>query len=339
MLNSNITSFSAHHKLGLKLKSIPVVELFLARKLEHPIYIFKNGIFEPVIEQGPGPTKDQINALIENSHKEVYVFYSDLDQIKSNLEAALIRINRSLSIGDPLENGTKGMKLLALNLNKVYQNPHSDNALKFQFQNAQNLSKFFIENRKGLPHFFNEMVKEKLHFTMSQPMLSSILLLGFLKSTHLFNEREIENLFLTSYFKDIGFSIIPNTKYDLKILNIRDKELFSNHSKYSFDLLESRIPLSKNYLEIIKHHHFLNDKIKNIAAGEENSKQSDEMLMGLESTLVGVFDILVAMTNDRPYRKGISLYQSLEVIKRLMADDYPQEFKALIIFIKQFFKN
>jgi HD-GYP domain-containing protein (c-di-GMP phosphodiesterase class II) len=61
--------------------------------------------------------------------------------------------------------------------------------------------------------------------------------------------------------------------------------------------------------------------------------------MGIESTLVAVFDILVAMTNDRPYRKGLSLYQSLEVIKKMMADEYPQEFKALVVFLKQFFKN
>jgi HD-GYP domain-containing protein (c-di-GMP phosphodiesterase class II) len=45
------------------------------------------------------------------------------------------------------------------------------------------------------------------------------------------------------------------------------------------------------------------------------------------------------MTNDRPYRRGQSLYQSLELIKKMMADDYPQEFKALVVFLKQFFKN
>jgi HD-GYP domain-containing protein (c-di-GMP phosphodiesterase class II) len=55
--------------------------------------------------------------------------------------------------------------------------------------------------------------------------------------------------------------------------------------------------------------------------------------------VVAVFDILVAMTSDRPYRKGMSLYQSLELIKKIMADDYPQEFKALVVFLKQFYKN
>jgi len=72
---------------------------------------------------------------------------------------------------------------------------------------------------------------------------------------------------------------------------------------------------------------------------KDKKKSEPDIIFGLESTLVSVFDILVAMTTDRPYRKGLSLFQSLELIKKMMADDYPQEFKALVIFLKQFYKN
>jgi HD-GYP domain-containing protein (c-di-GMP phosphodiesterase class II) len=170
-------------------------------------------------------------------------------------------------------------------------------------------------------------------------MLSSLLLISFLQAIHLFNEKEIENLFLTSYFKDIGFSMIPDDIYDIKSLTSRDQNLFANHANFSFDLLEGRTPLSKNYLTIIKHHHFMNEKMKEILSKDKRYKREPEVILGLESTLVAVFDILVAMTHDRPYRKGISLYQALEVIKKMMVDDYPQEFKALVIFLRQFFKN
>ena len=170
-------------------------------------------------------------------------------------------------------------------------------------------------------------------------MLSSVLLLSFLQSIHLFHDKEVENLFLASYFKDIGIAMIPGDKYDLKTLTTRDQELFANHADFSFDLLEGRIPLSKNYLTIIKHHHFLNDKMKEFLLKDKKKKKEPEIIFGIESTLVSVFDILVAMTSDRPYRKGMSLYQSLELIKKMMADDYPQEFKALVVFLKQFYKN
>lgn len=336
---ATINSFCDHHRLSLKLRAILVGELYLSRKLAHPVYIFKDGVFLPVISEGTVPSKDQINALIKNQQREVYVYREDQQEIKKNLETALIKVTRSLSVGDPLENGTKDIKLLSLNLGGLYENPHSDELLMLQFQSTQNLSKFLLENKKLQPFFFQNLTKENFHFTLAQPMLSSILLLSFLQSIHLFHEKELENLFLASYLKDIGFSMIPDLKFDQKSLSPKDQELFANHADFSFDLLDGRIPLSKNYLNIIRHHHFLNDKMKIMASRELRSNPENEMLMGLESTLVAVFDILVAMINERPYRKSQSLYQSLEVIKKMMADDYPQEFKALVVFLKQFFKN
>jgi HD-GYP domain-containing protein (c-di-GMP phosphodiesterase class II) len=338
-LATSSNSYIDQHKLSLKLRPILVGELYLARKLKHPVFIFKNGVFHPVINEGMVPTKEQINSLIKNSHREVYIYSDDVQEIKSNLESALIKITRSLSVGDPLENGTKDLKLLSLNLGGLYQNPHNDDLLMLQFQSTQNLSKFMLENKKIQPLFYQNLIRENFHFTLSQPMLSSLLLLSFIQSIHLFHDREVENLFLASYLKDIGVAMIPGDKYDLKTLTTRDQELFANHADFSFDLLEGRIPLSKNYLTIIKHHHFLNEKMKDLLQKTKKKKKDPEIIFGIESTLVSVFDILVAMTSNRPYRKGSSLYQSLELIKKMMADDYPQEFKALVVFLKQFFKN
>jgi hypothetical protein len=332
-------SYTEQHRLSLKLKPILVGELYLARKLKHPVFIFKNGFFYPVVNEGTVPTKDQITNLIKNSHKEVYIYPEDIGDIKKNLETALVKITRSLSVGDPLDNGSKHLKLLSLNLGGLYQNPHNDELLMLQFQSTQNLSKFLMENRKYQSTFFQNLIRENFHFTLAQPMLSSVLLLSFLQSIHLFHDKEVENLFLASYLKDIGISMIPGDKYDLKTLTTRDQDLFANHADFSFDLLEGRVPLSKNYLTIIKHHHFLNDKMKELLQKNKKKKGEPEIIFGIESTLVSVFDILVAMTNDRPYRKGMSLYQSLELIKKMMADEYPQEFKALVIFLRQFYKN
>lgn len=332
-------SFTEQHRLALKLRPILVGELYLTRKLKNPVFIFKNGFFYPVVNEGTVPTKEQITALLKSSHKEVYVFPEDIADIKKNLETALVKVTRSLSVGDPLENGTKDLKLLSLNLGGLYQNPHSDELLMLQFQSTQNLSKFLMENKKYQPLFFQNLVRENFHFTLSQPMLCSILLLSFLQSIHLFHDKEVENLFLASYLKDVGMSMIPVDKYDLKTLTTRDQNLFASHADFSFDLLEGRVPLSKNYLTIIKHHHFMNDKMKELLQKEKKKKTEPEIIFGIESTLVSVFDILVAMTNDRPYRKGMTLYQSLELIKKMMADEYPQEFKALVIFLKQFYKN
>lgn len=331
-------SYSVQHRLALKLRSILVGELHLVKKLKHPVYIFKDGLFHAVIEEGSIPSKDVINTLIRNSHREVYVYNEDIAAIKKNLESALIKITRSLSVGDPLENGNKDLKLLTLNLEGLYQNPHNDEVLMLQFQSSQNLSKFLMENRKFQPQFFHNLQKENFHFTLSQPLLSSMMLLSFLQAIHLFHDKEIENLFLASYLKDIGFSMIPDDKFDLKSLSDKEKNLFASHADFSFDLLEGRVPLSKNYLTIIKHHHFLNHKMKDLVS-KERVMREPEVILGIESTLIAVFDILIAMTQDRPYRKSVSIFHSLELIKKMMADDYPQEFRALVIFLKQFYRN
>lgn len=335
---SSISSYVEHHKLSLKLRPILVGELHLAKKLTKPAYIFRHGLFIPVINEGSVPSRDIINTLIRNSFLEVFVYEEDLSQIKKNLETALIKITRSLSVGDPIENGTKDIKLLSLNLGGLYKNPHNDELLMLQFQSSQNLSKFLMENKRLHPQFFESLQNENFHFTLAQPMLSSLMLLSFLQAIHLFHDKEVENLFLASYLKDIGISMIPDSKYDLKSLSDRDKDMFASHADYSFDLLEGRVPLSKNYLTIVKNHHFLNNKIKELAIKRRPAKDQ-EMIMGIESTLVAVFDIIVAMTSDRPFRKSRSMYQTLEVVKKLMSDDYPQEFRALVVFLKQFYKN
>ncbi len=194
-----------------------------------------------------------------------------------------------------------------------------------------------MRNKKLQPQFYESLQNENFHFTLAQPMLSSLMLLSFLQSIHLFHDKEVENLFLSSYLKDIGISMIPDSKYDLKTLSDRDKDMFASHADYSYDLLEGRVPLSKNYLTIVRNHHFLNHKIKDLALKRKSSEP--ETIVGLESTLVAVFDIIVAMTSKRPFRSERSMYQTLEVVKKIMADDYPQEFRALVVFLKQFYRN
>lgn len=51
MALTTISSYSDQHKLALKLKPILVGELYLARKLQHPVYIHKDGVFFPVIPE------------------------------------------------------------------------------------------------------------------------------------------------------------------------------------------------------------------------------------------------------------------------------------------------
>ncbi|MBY0517355.1 MAG: hypothetical protein K2P81_10625 [Bacteriovoracaceae bacterium] len=337
-MNGAISTPLEHHRLGLKLQPIIIGQLYLTGKLKAPVYLWQEGLFQEIFHTGEVPNKDKIKGLISNQVREVFMHIEDIKSVQEQLESALIKVTRSLSVGDPRENGSRALKLMALNLDSLYQNPHDDELLMKQFQSMQNMGKFLMENKKLQSNFFSDLGKENFHFTILQPMMSSILLLGFLQSTHMFHEREIETLFLTSYLKDIGIGIIPEDKYDVKGLTIDDQKLFAHHAEFSHEILDGRVPLTKNQLSIIKHHHFLNDRLKRILS-KDTRKTEEMMAFGIESTLVAVADMLVAMTSTRPYRQGLSVYQSLELVRKMIAEEYPQEFRALVVYLKQFFRS
>ena len=161
------------------------------------------------------------------------------------------------------------------------------------------------------------------------------MLLSFIQSLKLFNDKEIEGLFLTSYFKDIGMSFIPREKFELANLNEFDQDLFAKHADNSMLILEGRVPLNNSQLNLIKNHHFLNFKIQNLI-NSQKIPEDDTYLTGVESMLVSALDILIAMTSERPYRKPMSSFKALELLKRVISDDYPQEYRALVVFLKKF---
>lgn len=337
-MTSAISTPLEQHQLVLKLRPLLTGQLFLASKLESPVYIWSGGLFSPVFRSGEVPNKDRIKQLLVDQIKEVYLYPVDARAISEQLEQSLIKVTRSLSVGDPKENGSRALKLISMNMDSLYQNPHDDELLMKQFQSSQNMAKFLMENKKIIPLFFKDMGQENFHFTILQPMMSSMLLLGFLQSIHLFHEREIETLFLTSLMKDIGLGLIPEEKYDIKGLTHDEQILFAHHAQFSYDILDGRVPLTKNQLSIIKHHHFLNDRLKRILNREKPRSGDDAMMFGVESTMVAVADIIVAMTSHRPYRQGLSTYQSLELIRKMIGDEYPQEFRALVVFLKNFLR-
>ncbi len=334
-----LTTPLEQHRLALKLRPLLTGELYLVGKLRRAVYVWTDGLFQQVIGADQVPSKERIRQLVREQVREVFVHPEDIENVREQLEIALIKVTRALSIGDPRENGHRAMKLMALNLTGLYQNPHDDELLMRQFQSTQNMAKFLMENRKLQASFFQDIAQENFHFTILQPMLSSILLLGFLQTTHMFHEREIETLYLTSYMKDVGIGLIPEDKYDNKGLTLDDQKLFAHHAEFSHDILDGRVPLTKNQLTIIKHHHFLNDRLKRILNPSTSRGEEQGMAFGLESTLVAVADIIVAMTSTRPYRPGLTLYQSLELVRKMIADEYPQEFRALVVYLRQFFRN
>ncbi|MBL7663991.1 MAG: hypothetical protein JNM93_02570 [Bacteriovoracaceae bacterium] len=322
--------------LAMQLREVTFKDLLLLDMPLDDVYTFNDNQFFVIISEATPITRELIKSLLNEGVKTVFIKQKDLDVINNKLKNELLRVTRGLSVGNAKENGVKQINYLSKNMAELYKDPLNDENLKTQFQCTTNLSKLLIEHRSFMPEFYTELQKQSHHFTISQPMMASLLLMGFLQQFRLFHEKDIEMIFMTSYFKDIGMSFVPEEKLEKKGLDIFDRKIIGKHAENSLSILEGRVPFSRNHLNIIKNHHYLNERIKAIYKNE-NFEPSDKMLIGLETTIVAVMDVLVAMISDRPYRNGQTLFQSLELIKKIMADDYPLEYKALVNYLRYFF--
>lgn len=325
-------------RLSLKLKPIFIVQLTLLDSLTKPAYSFKNGLFTRVLNENEGISFEFISHYAQNQSSEIFLHKEDYETIHEKLNNEIIKITRSLSIGDPKVKGLKHVNLLSMQMANLYKDPFNDELLNNQYQSAKNFSNLLYNNKQIHKYVYHKFIVQNHHYTVAQPLLSSILLVSFLQHSGLFSEKEIQGYFLTSYFKDIGMSFIPREKFELSHLNDFDKKLFSEHADHSMKLLNGRLPFNKTQLNIIKNHHFLNYKIQSLISGTTETPK-EKMLTGIESILLSSIDIIVAMSSKRPYRETISVFKALELLKKVIADEHPQEFKNLVVFLKHFFSK
>ena len=228
----------------------------------------------------------------------------------------------------------KLINLLSINLNYLYERPNSDELLILQYQSILNLFNFLQDNPNYLKVIYEEILNQGHHYIINQPLISSIFLFGFLKSNQFYSKKEMETLFVTSYFKDLGMASIPSEKYNGPIKTKKDQFLFSNHPNSSVKYLIGRIPLGSNYLNIIKFHHFHHSLISN----KNYYKNNENIIIGFETNIISIMDIISAMISKRPFRSQLTLFESLIVAKKIMIRDFPKEFSYLVNFFKDFFR-
>ncbi len=329
-----MTAFSVIQQNALALKLIPIHlrELLYITNVTFDVYAVKDDIYEIVLTAGQTLEKKILKDFITRGIMTLYIEEENRSKLvdiqKENLRAA----TRSLSIGDSVEKGKRQFALLSINLGHFYEDTASDDSLALLIQSTKNLFQFLYDNPEIHRPLFDEYIKQHHHYIFAQPLISSLFLLGTLKQSHSLGEKEIENLFLTSYFKDVGMSAIPTPKYDSAQLSDQDKILLLKHPTHSVNILAGRLSLRPTYLKIIENHHLFTLLQNKIAPTED-------ILTGFETMMVSITDVIAAMVSERPYRPSLPVYRSLEYVKLLIADQYPSEFRLLVSYFKQFYST
>lgn len=143
-----------------------------------------------------------------------------------------------------------------------------------------------------------------------------------------FNETECLMMETAGYLHDLGKLAVPTEILEkLSSLNAEEFNLIRQHSYFTDRILEG-IPA----LDIIRgwsalHHEKLN------GGGYPFHLMDNEIPVG--SRIIAVADVFVALTEDRPYRKGMDHEDVLQILKK-MVDDRALDGKVVTILRERF---
>ena len=322
--------------LNFKLTPISFREIFFIAEAPCDIYAHVDGLLKVILYKKAEITAPLLKELLQKNLANLFVVEEDRNYLRLAQQENLINVTRSLSIGDPLEKARLQTNLLTLNLGYLYEDPTDDYVLNLQVQSAKNLATFLFNKPHIHEALYKEFIKQGHHYIFAQPFLSTLFLLGVMKNSRLYIDKDIELFFLTSYFKDIGMSAIPVEKYNDENLSDDDKILLASHPQLSVNILRSRVSLPPNHLKIIENHHIYSTLTKQYNL---SSKDDPSNIFGFETMMISVMDTVAAMITDRPFRRAESLFKSLDLIRLLIGEQYPQEFKLIVLYFRNFFKT
>jgi HD-GYP domain-containing protein (c-di-GMP phosphodiesterase class II) len=313
-----------NHNLLLKLTPVSLRSLITLRVLPCDLYSKENYQFKVIANLGDPFTKDHAKNLFLKGFKYFFIHENEYPKFVEANKVELLKTARALSMGDPKRNVHYKVELLNQGLKLLYTDPTDDELLQQQHRSINNLAQFLLNEKGVIKSLYTKQTISPDRYLYQQPLHASVLLLGLLKYLRTFNNQDVLNLFITSYLKDIGMSLIPKELEGKENLTQRDKLLMGQHAAHSSDILSGRVNLDNHYLNIIENHHLTTDL-----------DSDNEITAGIESVLINVVDIFVAMTSKRPYRDALSPYDALERIKQVMLPKYALEFKYLVHYLKK----
>lgn len=322
--------------LSFKLTSIAFREVFFIAEAPCDIYAQIDGLFKIVIYKNSEINNFLLKEILQKKISNLFVMDEDRLLLRAAQQENLRNVTRSLSIGDPLTKATLQANLLTLNLGYLYEDPTNDSLLGLQVQSARNLATFLYNKPQIHEELYRGFINQGHHYIYAQPFLSTLFTMGVMKNSQMYTDKDIELFFLTSYLKDIGMSAIPVEKYNDENLTEEDKLLLASHPQLSVKILKGRIPLPPNHLKIIENHHIYSTltRMYQLAA-----KDDPNSIFGFETMIISTMDTVAAMITDRPFRSRETLFKSLDIIRLLISEQYPQEFKLIVVYFKNFFRN
>ena len=154
----------------------------------------------------------------------------------------------------------------------------------------------------------SRMIEAKDPYTAGHQQRVSQLAVAIAKELN-FSPDKIEGVRITSLIHDIGKIGLPSEilSKPTRLIDI-EFSLIKNHSQIGYDILNS-IDFPFPIAQIVLQHHERLD-----GSGYPRGLKGDEIL--LESKIIGVADVVEAMSSHRPYRPALGIDAALEEISK-----------------------
>ena len=171
-----------------------------------------------------------------------------------------------------------------------------------------------LEEFKKVAYIFSKIIDSKSKFTAKHSY--GISELAYKVSKYLkFDDEKCLKMKIAGLLHDIGKLAIPNRILDKPgSLTSEEFSIIKSHAYYTKIILEMIDGIGEISDWASNHHEKLNGK------GYPQSLKEDEL--SLESRIMAVCDVYQALTEDRPYRKGLEQEKAFNILDSMVADNF-----------------
>ena len=149
-------------------------KFFFFENLPCDIYIFEDTQYLLYGQKDDALNKSILKEMIIGGHVKFFTYSLDKKIMIEEHQNYLRVITRSFSMGNILKNCKKQISLLMLNMEYLYEDPTNDGSLGLQYQSIVVMFKFLYENPKYHKEIYEYIKKQRYHFILEQPFLSSL---------------------------------------------------------------------------------------------------------------------------------------------------------------------
>ena len=257
--------------------------------------------FISIIITGHGDQETAIGAL--------RMSISDYLKKPISLEELIISVDKGAELL-LLQRGLSAHKR-ELEIETAIKNQYADNLEKIVEERTKELQQSYEKLRKTVEGAINtiaKMVEAKDPYTAGHQQRVSQLATAIAKELNL-SQDKVEGIKVASLIHDVGKIGLP-TEILSKPSQLSDIEfnLLKEHSQIGYDILKSidfSYPVAKI---VLQHHERLN------GSGYPQELKGENVL--LEARIIGIADVVEAMSSHRPYRAALGIDAALEEISQ-----------------------